>query len=129
MIHIGYFCLLPLKDAISWNSIIAGYVQNGLFDEGLKFFGQMLMAKTKPRHVTFSSIMHAERTESVWLTLLSACRVHRNVELAEKVADMILMIDPNNTGAYVILSAALIWKDAASSRVSMRNKGMKKQKR
>ncbi|KAH9764330.1 hypothetical protein KPL70_001489 [Citrus sinensis] len=36
------------------------------------------------------------------------------------------MIEPNNTGAYVILSAARIWKDAASSRVSMRNKGMKK---
>ncbi|KAK9182878.1 hypothetical protein WN944_026026 [Citrus x changshan-huyou] len=122
---LGYFCLLPLKDAISWNSIIAGCVQNGLFDEGLKFFGQMLMAKIKAGHVPFSRIMHAGSTENVWLTLLSACRVHGNVELAEKVADMILMIDPNNTGAYVILSAARIWKDAASSRVSMRNKGMK----
>ncbi|KAL9410890.1 hypothetical protein AB3S75_044629 [Citrus x aurantiifolia] len=103
-----------IGNAISWNSIIAGYVQNGLFDEGLKFFGQMLMAKIKARHVPFSRIMHAGSTENVWLTLLSACRVHRNVELAEKVADMILMIDPNNTGAYVILSAARIWKDAAS---------------
>ncbi|KAF8401925.1 hypothetical protein HHK36_012876 [Tetracentron sinense] len=53
------FCLLPHRDAISWNSVIAGCVQNGLFDEGLNFFRQMLMAKIKPRHVTFSSIMPA----------------------------------------------------------------------
>ncbi|KDO57570.1 hypothetical protein CISIN_1g044945mg, partial [Citrus sinensis] len=89
--------------AISRNSITAGCGQNGPFDEGLKFFGQMLMAKIKARHAPFSRIMHAGSTENVWLTLLSACRVHRNVELAEKVADMILMIEPNNTGAYVIL--------------------------
>ncbi|KDO38882.1 hypothetical protein CISIN_1g040365mg [Citrus sinensis] len=280
------FCLLPVKDAISWNSIIAGCVQNGLFDEGLKFFRQMLIAKIKPRHVSFSSIMpacahlttlhlgkqlhgciirngfddnmfiasslldmyakcgnirlarcifdkmdlhdivswtavimgnalhgnahdaislfeqmekdgvkpnsvafvavltacshaglidkawsyfnsmtkdygiapsfehyaavadllgragklqeayefisnmHAGPTENVWLTLLSACRVHKNVELAGKVAEKIFMIDPNNMGAYVILSntyaAARRWKDAASLRVFMRNKGMKK---
>ncbi|XP_010265006.1 PREDICTED: putative pentatricopeptide repeat-containing protein At3g23330 [Nelumbo nucifera] len=53
------FSLLPQRDAISWNSIIAGCVQNGLFDEGLKLFRQMLMSKVKPRHVTFSSIMPA----------------------------------------------------------------------
>lgn len=53
------FCLLPIRDAISWNSIIAGCVQNGLFDEGLKFFRQMLIAKIKPRHVSFSSILPA----------------------------------------------------------------------
>lgn len=53
------FCLLPQRDAISWNSIIAGCVQNGMFDKGLKFFRQMLMAKIKPRHVSFSSIMPA----------------------------------------------------------------------
>ncbi|KAJ4968358.1 hypothetical protein NE237_015059 [Protea cynaroides] len=53
------FFLLPQRDAISWNSIIAGCVQNGLFDEGLKLFRQMLMANIKPRHVTFSSIMPA----------------------------------------------------------------------
>ncbi|XP_077227832.1 tetratricopeptide repeat (TPR)-like superfamily protein [Tasmannia lanceolata] len=53
------FDLLPYHDAISWNSIIAGCVQNGLFDEGLKLFRNMLIAKIKPRNVTFSSIMPA----------------------------------------------------------------------
>ncbi|KAL5784620.1 hypothetical protein ACOSQ2_007012 [Xanthoceras sorbifolium] len=280
------FCLLPQRDRISWNSIIAGFVQNGMFDEGLKFFRQMLLAKIKPRHVSFSSIMpacahmttlhlgkqlhgciirngyddnvfiasslvdmyakcgnirlarcifdkmelqdmvswtaiimgyalqgnaddaialfkqmeeegvkansvafvavltacshaglidkawsyfnsmtqnygiipglehytavadllgragkleeayefissmHVRPTGSIWSTLLSACRVHKNVELAEKVAEKIFMTDPDNLGAYVLLSnvysAARRWKDAARLRCSMRNKGMKK---
>ncbi|KAL3610650.1 hypothetical protein D5086_001670, partial [Populus alba] len=53
------FNILPQHDSISWNSIIAGCVQNGLFDEGLRFFHQMLKAKVKPVPVSFSSIMPA----------------------------------------------------------------------
>lgn len=53
------FELLPKPDAISWNSIIAGSVQNGLFDEGLSLFRRMLLAKVKPMPATFSSIMPA----------------------------------------------------------------------
>ena len=55
----GFSTLLPKRDAISWNSIIAGCVQNGMFDEGLIFFRQMLMNKVKPVHVSFSSIIPA----------------------------------------------------------------------
>ncbi|KAE8733699.1 putative pentatricopeptide repeat-containing protein [Hibiscus syriacus] len=53
------FNLLPKRDDISWNSIIAACVQNGVFDEGLKLFRRMLTARVKPRDVTFSSIMPA----------------------------------------------------------------------
>ncbi|TYI47687.1 hypothetical protein E1A91_D13G191600v1 [Gossypium mustelinum] len=53
------FNLLSKRDDISWNSIIAACVQNGVFDEGLKLFRQMLTAEVKPRDVTFSSIMPA----------------------------------------------------------------------
>ncbi|KAI3905256.1 hypothetical protein MKW92_029072 [Papaver armeniacum] len=53
------FRLLPQLDVISWNSIIAGCVQNGLFDEGLKLFRHMLTEKVKPSSLTFSSIMPA----------------------------------------------------------------------
>lgn len=78
----------------------------------------------------FISSMHVEPTGSVWLTLLAACRVHKKVELAEKVAEKLLSIDPENMGAYVLLSniysASKRWKDAAKLRTSMRVKGMKK---
>lgn len=78
----------------------------------------------------FISSMHIEPTGSVWLTLLAACRVHKNVELAEKVAEKIFTVDPENMGAYVLLSnvysAAKRWKDAVKVRTCMRDKGLKK---
>ncbi|XP_011658262.1 putative pentatricopeptide repeat-containing protein At3g23330 [Cucumis sativus] len=280
------FTLLTERDGISWNSIIAGCVQNGLFDEGLRFFRQMLMAKIKPKSYSFSSIMpacahlttlhlgkqlhgyitrngfdenifiasslvdmyakcgnirtakqifdrmrlrdmvswtamimgcalhgqapdaielfeqmetegikpnhvafmavltacshgglvdeawkyfnsmtrdfgiapgvehyaavsdllgragrleeaydficgmHIGPTGSIWATLLSACRVHKNIDMAEKVANRILEVDPNNTGAYILLaniySAARRWKEAAKWRASMRRIGIRK---
>jgi hypothetical protein len=62
--------------------------------------------------------------------LLSACRVHKNVDLAEKVAEKIFEVDPENTGAYILLSntyaAGQRWKDVAKLQYLMRNKGIKK---
>lgn len=53
------FYILPRKDAISWNSIIAGCVQNGEFDRGLGFFRRMLKENVKPMAVSFSSVIPA----------------------------------------------------------------------
>ncbi|CAL5347445.1 unnamed protein product [Camellia sinensis] len=78
----------------------------------------------------FISSMHVRPPGSVWSTLLAACRVHKNIELAEKVAEKIFTADPDNMGAYVVLSntysAAGRWKDAAKLRTTMRDKGMRK---
>ncbi|WOL09638.1 pentatricopeptide repeat-containing protein [Canna indica] len=61
--NVDYMCrvfdLLPNPDAISWNSTIAGLVQNAMFDEGLNLFREMLLLQIKPMPVTFSSIMPA----------------------------------------------------------------------
>ncbi|CAI0543479.1 unnamed protein product [Linum tenue] len=43
-------------------------------------------------------------TGTIWSLLLSACRVHKNVDLAEKVASKIFEVDPENIGARVLLS-------------------------
>lgn len=53
------FCLLPRKDCVSWCSMIAACVQNGLFDGGLRFFRQMLSAGIKPVPISCSSIIPA----------------------------------------------------------------------
>ncbi|XP_041007823.1 putative pentatricopeptide repeat-containing protein At3g23330 [Juglans microcarpa x Juglans regia] len=78
----------------------------------------------------FISDMHIGPTGSIWSTLLSACRVQKNVELAEKVAERIFRVDPENMGAYILLSniysSARRWKDVAKLRIFIRNKGMKK---
>ncbi|XP_051135046.1 putative pentatricopeptide repeat-containing protein At3g23330 [Andrographis paniculata] len=282
------FAALPLKDSVSWNSMVAAWVQNGRFDDGLKLFREMLAANFKPVAISFSSIMPAcahlttmclgkqlhgyiirwgfedniyvasslvdiyakcgsiktarwifdkmefhdafsltamimayathgqahdavllfekmsmegvepnsasflavltacshaglvdtargyfasmvedygihpqiehyaavsdvfsragrldeayefirgmdaiKPTVAIWSTLLSSCRVHKKVELAEKVAGEMLAIDPRYVNAYVLLSnvytAAGRWKDATKMRMKMRNKGMKKE--
>ncbi|XP_031482992.1 putative pentatricopeptide repeat-containing protein At3g23330 [Nymphaea colorata] len=78
----------------------------------------------------FISSMQVKQTASIWATLLSACRVHRDVELAEKVSEKIFRIEPENMGAYVLMSniysAAGRWNDAAKLRITMRGKGIKK---
>ena len=62
--------------------------------------------------------------------MLAACRVHKNIKLAGKVAGKIFRVDPENMGAYILLSniysAARRWKDVENLRISMRNKGMRK---
>ncbi|KAK4482466.1 hypothetical protein RD792_009623 [Penstemon davidsonii] len=76
----------------------------------------------------FISRMHIKPTGIIWSTLLSACRVHKNVELAEKVAKNMFIVDPDYMSTYVLLSnvyvAAGRWKDAAKLRKNMKKKGM-----
>ncbi|CAI9118154.1 OLC1v1019680C1 [Oldenlandia corymbosa var. corymbosa] len=76
----------------------------------------------------FICSMHIHPTAAVWSALLSACRVHKNIDLAEKVAGEIFRIDPKNTSAYALLSSmysnAGRWKEAQKLRAKMRSKGM-----
>ncbi|RYR43539.1 hypothetical protein Ahy_A08g039941 isoform A [Arachis hypogaea] len=144
------FYLLPKRDAISWNSIIAGSVQNGLVDEAWKYFYSMeqefgitpglehyaavadLLGRAGRLEEAYDFIckMRVQPTGSVWSTLLAACRAHKNVELAEKVLDKIILVDPENIGAYILMSniysSAQRWKDASKLRTYMRKKGLKK---
>ncbi|KAG7578395.1 Pentatricopeptide repeat [Arabidopsis thaliana x Arabidopsis arenosa] len=78
----------------------------------------------------FISKMHVEQTGSVWSTLLSSCSVHKNLELAEKVAEKIFTIDSENMGAYVLMCNMYAsngrWKEMAKLRLRMRKKGLRK---
>ncbi|XP_021894095.1 pentatricopeptide repeat-containing protein At3g63370, chloroplastic-like, partial [Carica papaya] len=47
------------KDNVSWNSMIAGFVQNGLYNEGMELFCEMLDAGQKPDEVSVISIIAA----------------------------------------------------------------------
>ncbi|KAJ4818226.1 Pentatricopeptide repeat-containing protein [Rhynchospora pubera] len=62
---------------------------------------------------------------AVWLALLGACRVHGNVEVAEKASKEIFNLDLHNSSAYVLLSniyaTAGRWNDVVQTRVVMRD--------
>ncbi|KAL5216618.1 hypothetical protein ABZP36_008019 [Zizania latifolia] len=53
------FDSLPDRDAILWNSMLAGCAQNGLVNAALRIFRQMLHAGVRPVPVTFSSLIPA----------------------------------------------------------------------
>ncbi|KAL6573078.1 hypothetical protein OROHE_002554 [Orobanche hederae] len=66
----------------------------------------------------------------VWASLLSACRTHGNMELAEKAAEQCLKLDPWNATPYVMLghmyAAAQKWDEIARVKKVMRDKCLKR---
>jgi hypothetical protein len=48
--------------------------------------------------------MPSEPDVAAWMALLSACRIHGNVEMADCVAKQILEMEPENAVSYVLLS-------------------------
>lgn len=51
------FALIPQTDLITWNGMISGYVQSGLFDEALELFCKMQAAGMKPDSITLASFL------------------------------------------------------------------------
>lgn len=66
----------------------------------------------------------------MWGTLLGACRVHGNVELAEVASRYLRDLDPQNSGYYVLLSNthanAGQWRSALKIRNLMKERGVQK---
>lgn len=75
--------------------------------------------------------MTVRANHTIWLTLLSACRMLSNLEVGERVAKYILELEPNCSAAYVLLSniyaSASRWTDASRVRGEMKQKGIVKQ--
>ncbi|XP_078440552.1 putative pentatricopeptide repeat-containing protein At3g23330 [Wolffia australiana] len=79
----------------------------------------------------FISAMPVAPTASVWAALLGACRVHKDVGLAETAAAEIFKLEPAEAAAKVLMAniyaAAGRWKEAAAVRVEMKRIGVKKE--
>ena len=66
----------------------------------------------------------------VWEALLGACRVHKNVEMAEMAAKQLLQLEPENSAVYVLLcniyAVCNRWENLREVRKMMMDKGIKK---
>ncbi|KAK3414841.1 hypothetical protein EUGRSUZ_H00147 [Eucalyptus grandis] len=135
---------------VSFIAVLTACSHAGLVDEAWKYFNRMTQEfKINPGLEHYAAIadllgragrleeaydficrMPSEPPSSLWSPLMTACRVHKNVELAEKVAERILQVDPESIGTYVqmsnIYSAARRWKEAAKWKVSMKERGLRK---
>ncbi|KAF7833583.1 pentatricopeptide repeat-containing protein [Senna tora] len=75
--------------------------------------------------------MPMKANSKVWLVLLSACRMHSNLNIAERAAKQIFELEPDSSAAYVLLSNMYAsksrWSEVASTRKTMKRNGISKQ--
>lgn len=89
--------------------------RSGQIEEAYSFIERM---KIKPDHIMLG-------------TLLSACKIHGNLELGDRVAEMLVNCNDADSGTYVLLSnvyaASGKWKEAAEVRALIKEAGTPKE--
>lgn len=137
--------------AVTFTNLLSACSHSGLVEEGRESFHQMEQVyKIVPSVEHYACMidilgraglledameliknMPTVPGASVWGALLGACRIHRNVDLAEQACDHLLEIEPQNHGAYVLLSNIYansgIWDKVSELRKRMRDAGLKKE--
>ncbi|XP_061995090.1 pentatricopeptide repeat-containing protein At2g34400 [Rosa rugosa] len=135
---------------ITFVAVLSACVHVGLVDEGRRLFDLMsssfglvpkvehyscmvdLLSRAGGVHEAWDFIKKMpEKPDEVTLgALLGACRKCGNVDITEQVVQLLLELEPSNSGNYVISSkiyAGLkMWDDSARMRVLMRQRGVSK---
>ncbi|XP_010501338.1 PREDICTED: pentatricopeptide repeat-containing protein At1g06140, mitochondrial-like [Camelina sativa] len=79
---------------------------------------------------SFIENMPVKPMASAWGALLSACRIHKEVDLAEEIAEKLLTVEPDKSSVYVLLSNiyadAGMWEMVDCVRRKMGMKGYRK---
>ncbi|CAN6347069.1 unnamed protein product [Urochloa humidicola] len=136
---------------VTFIGVLTACAHAGLVDEGLHHFNSM---KTKygiePGIEHYASVVnllgHSGKLHSakefiermpikpaaaVWRSLLSACRLFGDVEIGRYAAEMALLVDPSDSGPYVLLSNIYaskgLWADAQKLRLGMDYAGTMKE--
>ncbi|KAF8775292.1 hypothetical protein HU200_004698 [Digitaria exilis] len=67
----------------------------------------------------------------IWKTLLSACKNQKNFDMAERIAERVIELDPYDSVSYVLLSniraTSSRWEDASMVRETMRKHNVRKE--
>lgn len=139
-----------LADEVSFTCILYSCSHSGLLDEGWRFYNIMrneygiepnlehyacmvdLLSRAGKLTEAYEFIkkMPVKPDATVWGALLCGCRIHHEVKLAEKVADHIFELEPENTGYYVLLAniyaEAEKWEEVKKMRKKIGKRGLKK---
>ncbi|XP_020587008.1 pentatricopeptide repeat-containing protein At1g08070, chloroplastic-like [Phalaenopsis equestris] len=135
---------------ITFVGLLTACTHAGLVDLGLKFFHSMRCEHKivpKVEHcacivdlfcrcgrvedaLKFICEMEIEPNVVIWGTLLSACRIHSNIELAKISMKKLLELEPENSANYVLFSNLCAdaghWEEARSMRKLMMSKNVQK---
>lgn len=132
-------------------SVLRACAHMGFVDKGLEYFHAMLSDYgLDPQLEHYSCMvdilgrsgqvieaskliqkMPFQADDVIWRTLLSMCKMHRNVEVAEQAVSSLLQLDPQDSAAYILLSNiyadAGMWDEVSKLRKIMRFSGVKKE--
>ncbi|KAH0901798.1 hypothetical protein HID58_041301 [Brassica napus] len=137
-------------DQITFLEIISSSCHAGDVDQGVRFFRSMTddygiqpqqehyaclvdlfgrAGRLKEAYETVKGMPFAP-DGGVWGTLLGACRLHKNVELAKVASRRLMDLDPGNSGYYVLISNAHAdageWGGVTKARSIMKERGVEK---
>lgn len=135
-------------DDVVYVGVLSACSHAGLVEEGLKCFDRMrLEHRIEPTIQHYGCMvdllgragrleealelikgMPMESNDVLWRSLLSACRVHHNVELGELAAKHLFQMNSRNASDYVMLcnmyAQAQMWEKKAVTRTKMANEGI-----
>ncbi|KAI3684005.1 hypothetical protein L1987_84527 [Smallanthus sonchifolius] len=138
-------------DSISFVPVLSACSHAGLLDQGKQLFKLMtdeynivprlehlacmvdLLGRSGRINEAYEFIknMKVKPNDRIWGALLSACKVHSNMDIGLVAADQLFQSVPEQAGYYVLLSniytKAGRWKDVTSIRSIMKVKGVKKE--
>ncbi|XP_013452636.2 pentatricopeptide repeat-containing protein DOT4, chloroplastic isoform X2 [Medicago truncatula] len=138
-------------DAIVYTSLLFACSHSGLIEDGLKYFKSMqtdfgitptkehytclvdLLARVGQLDLALDTIeaMPTDVQAEALSPLLSACRIHGNIELGELVAAKLLDVSPKSSSSYVgvanLYNSVGKWKEANTMRNMIDGKGMVKE--
>ena len=140
-----------MPDAIVYTIILLACSHSGLVEDGLTYFKSMqkdfgitpkvehytclvdLLGRVGQLDLALDTIqgMPLEAQAQAWAPLLSACRIHGNVELGELAAVKLLELSPGSSGNYVLMANLYTslgkWKEAHAMRKLIDGKGLVKE--
>ncbi|KAJ4721235.1 Pentatricopeptide repeat-containing protein [Melia azedarach] len=140
-----------MPNHVTFVGVLSACSHVGLVNEGLGYFESMSKdygLVPKPEHYAcvvdllgragflsrareFIEQMPIEPDAMVWRTLLSACRVHKNMEIGEFAVHHLLELEPEDSATYVLLSniyaVAGKWDSRDRIRQMMKDRGVKKE--
>lgn len=122
----------------------------GLVEEGRSFFNHMVnVVGFEPRLEHYGCMvdllgragllkeaeefilnMPIKPDDVIWKALLGACKMHRNIEVGDRVAGILMNMVPSDSGAYVALSniyaSSRDWESVARVRLKMKEMDVRK---
>ncbi|KAA0046726.1 pentatricopeptide repeat-containing protein [Cucumis melo var. makuwa] len=140
-------------DDITFIGVLSACSHGGLVEEGRRFFNSMKKVyriEPKVEHygcvvdllgraglldeaeelIQEISIENCEIVVSLYGALLSACRIHNNVDMGERLAKKLVNIEPCDSSIHALLAniyaSADRWEDAKKVRRKMKELGVKK---